>query len=80
MKYVSTRGQAEPVDFVDACLAGLAPDGGLYVPETWPQIAPAAPNESYVEVATRILTAFAGDALSQDDVQGLCARANNGWQ
>ncbi len=75
MKYVSTRGQAEPVDFVEACLTGLAPDGGLYVPETWPQIAPAAPNESYVDVATRILTAFAGNALSQDDVQGLCARA-----
>ncbi len=75
MKYVSTRGQSDPVSFVDACLTGLAPDGGLYVPETWPQIAPAAPNETYVEVATRVLRAFAGESLSEDDVRGLCERA-----
>ena len=57
MKYVSTRGQAAPVDFVGACLAGLAPDGGLYVPETYPQIAPAGPDEPYAQVAARILSA-----------------------
>ena len=75
MKYVSTRGQSDPVDFVEACMRGLAPDGGLYVPEAWPQIEPAAPNESYVDVATRILGAFAGDSLSAADVRGLCERA-----
>lgn len=75
MKYVSTRGQAEPVDFVEACLTGLAPDGGLYVPEDWPQIEPAKPGESYVSVATRILKAFAGESLSTEDVSGLCERA-----
>lgn len=75
MKYVSTRGQSAPVDFVDACMRGLAPDGGLYVPETWPQIEPAAPNESYVDVATRILSGFAGESLSEADVRGLCERA-----
>ena len=36
MRYISTRGEAPPVSFLDAVLAGLAPDGGLYVPETWP--------------------------------------------
>lgn len=75
MKYVSTRGQAAPVDFVEACMRGLAPDGGLYVPEAWPQIEPAAPGESYIDIATRILGAFAGEALSADDVRGLCERA-----
>lgn len=75
MKYISTRGGAAPVDFVEACLTGLAPDGGLYVPEVWPQIAPAASDESYVQIATRILNAFAGDALSEVDVAGLCERA-----
>jgi threonine synthase len=75
MKYISTRGRAEPVDFVQACMAGLAPDGGLYVPESWPQIEPAKPHESYVIVATRILKAFAGDSLSEADVHGLCERA-----
>jgi threonine synthase len=37
MRYISTRGQAPPVSFLDAVLAGMAPDGGLYVPESWPE-------------------------------------------
>jgi len=60
MKFISTRGEAKPVGFVDACLAGLAPDGGLYVPESWPQTEPARPAESYVDVAARVIGAFAG--------------------
>ena len=40
MRYVSTRGEAPPLDFVEVMLAGLARDGGLYVPETWPQLGP----------------------------------------
>jgi len=75
MKYISTRGQAAPVDFVEAILAGLAPDGGLYVPEAWPRITPAEANESYVSVATRVLSAFAGGALSRDVIEQLCERA-----
>ena len=75
MRYVSTRGQAAPVDFVEACLSGLAPDGGLYVPENWPQITPAAPGEPYVDVAARILSAFAGDSLTFETIHTLCERA-----
>lgn len=40
MRYVSTRGEAPPVSFLDAILKGLAPDGGLYVPESWPPLRP----------------------------------------
>ncbi len=36
VKYVSTRGEAPSLGFCDALMAGLARDGGLYVPETWP--------------------------------------------
>lgn len=36
MRYISTRGQAPPVSFLEAVLSGMAPDGGLYVPESWP--------------------------------------------
>ena len=75
MKYISTRGQAQPVDFVAACLAGLAPDGGLYMPETWPQIAPPSASEPYTETAARILSAFAGDSIAQADLQAMCERA-----
>lgn len=38
MRYVSTRGGAEPQGFFDVLLGGLAPDGGLYLPERWPQL------------------------------------------
>ena len=75
MKYISTRGQAEPVDFAGACLAGLAADGGLYVPESWPQIAPAKLDEPYAETAARILSAFAGDAIPADVMRRLCDQA-----
>lgn len=75
MKFISTRGRAEAVGFVDACLAGLAPDGGLYVPESWPRIDPARPDESYVEVATRVISAFAEDELPETVVRGICERA-----
>lgn len=75
MKFISTRGEAEPVGFVDACLSGLAPDGGLFVPEAWPRIDPADPNESYVDVATRIISAFADGELSDSVIRGICERA-----
>ncbi len=39
MRYLSTRGQAQPLGFDDVVLSGLATDGGLYVPETWPEFA-----------------------------------------
>ena len=71
MKYVSTRGQAPPLTFDEALLAGLAPDGGLYVPESWPQISAAdiaaLEGLSYAEIALRVMTPFVGDALPADD-------------
>ena len=75
MKFISTRGQAEPVDFVSACLAGLAPDGGLYVPETYPNLEPAGRFESYPDVAARVLSAFAGDSIPHRDLLGICQKA-----
>jgi threonine synthase len=64
MRYISTRGAAEPVDFATAALKGLAPDGGLYVPEAWPHIERPAADESYAGVAARVLSAFAGDSVT----------------
>ena len=61
MRYVSTRGEAPPVSFAEAFAAGLAPDGGLYVPEELPQIVPellAAESLSYADLAFRFLSVF----------------------
>lgn len=75
MKYISTRGNSAPVDFVEASLVGLAPDGGLFTPDAYPQIKPAGSEASYVDTATRILSAFAGPSLPQAVVQEMCMRA-----
>jgi threonine synthase len=70
MRYISTRGGAPPVSFLDAVLAGMAPDGGLYVPESWPELG-LSPRKvvftHYGSVARHSLRAFAGDDLSEDD-------------
>ncbi|HET6374822.1 MAG TPA: hypothetical protein VFF88_02130, partial [Methylocella sp.] len=42
MKYISTRGAAPPVSFSEMLLAGLAPDGGLYLPQAYPRISKEA--------------------------------------
>ncbi|HEY0438406.1 MAG TPA: threonine synthase [Phenylobacterium sp.] len=79
MRYVSTRGQAPPVGFVDAVLGGLAPDGGLYVPDHWPQI-PAAEiarfaDMSYPQVAARVIGAFADGEIAAADISTMCEEA-----
>jgi len=79
MRYISTRGQSPSVGFVDAVLAGLAPDGGLYVPETWPtfteaQIAAFA-GQPYADVAAAVIGAFAGDEIPKDELLEMCREA-----
>lgn len=67
--YISTRGAAPAVDFVGALLAGMAPDGGLYVPVSWPDLHGASgQSASAAARANAILTAFVGDALEADAV------------
>jgi len=79
MKYVSTRGEAPPASFIEAVLTGLAPDGGLYVPQAWPELTPgeiaAFAGRPYAEVAAVILARFAGDEIPQDVIEEMCADA-----
>jgi threonine synthase len=62
MEYLSTRGQAPVLDFEDVLLTGLAPDGGLYLPRTWPQLDPGAlramQGMSYAEIAAQVMQPF----------------------
>ena len=75
MKYVSTRGDAPPLDLDEAILSGLAPDGGLYVPEHWPRFSDddiaALKGLSYAETALRVMTPFVGDAIAPDDFKAM---------
>nr|WP_317200719.1 threonine synthase [uncultured Psychrobacter sp.] len=70
MKYISTRGQTEPMDFSDVLLLGLAPDGGLMLPEHYPAIDAATLSEwrglSYPELAFAIMQRFATDIPKAD--------------
>jgi len=83
MRYISTRGQAPVRDFAGVLLAGLAEDGGLYVPETWPRLAPADLRAlrglPYPELAARVLQPFVGDAIPFGTLQSLCHDAYVGF-
>jgi threonine synthase len=69
MKYISTRGQMEPIGFQDAVMTGLAPDGGLLLPETLPKVADqlaAWADLTYAELAFEVLRLFATDIPAGD--------------
>ncbi len=75
MHYISTRGAAPKVDFKGALLAGLASDGGLYVPETIPAFSPQQISSlatlSYQELAVEIMAPFVGDCFSRDQLRSM---------
>lgn len=79
MRYVSTRGEAPPLGFIDVTLAGLARDGGLYVPETWPRLSPETiasfAGRPYAEVAVEVIRPFVGDSISDADLSRLAREA-----
>ncbi|MCF6304218.1 MAG: threonine synthase, partial [Rhodobacteraceae bacterium] len=83
MKYISTRGQAPELNFEDAMLSGLAADGGLYVPATWPQMSKpeiaALAGLSYEDIAFRVMKPFIGDTYSNAEFQGIIKRAYAGF-
>ena len=67
MRYLSTRGAAGGRDFEDVLLEGLAPDGGLFVPEEWPDLPPIPAGSSYPDVVAAVMGPFvAGSPLAAD--------------
>ena len=77
--YISTRGEAPTLGFDDVLLAGLARDGGLYVPKAWPKLAPdtiaALAGRPFAEVAVEVIHPFVGDALSRDELRAMTEEA-----
>ena len=77
MRYISTRGQAPVRDFAGVLLAGLAEDGGLYVPEAWPHFTPAdwraMRGLPYQALAARVMQPFVGDAIPSAALQRCAA-------
>ena len=79
MQYVSTRGEAPILGFIDVTLAGLARDGGLYVPQSWPRLSPETiagfAGKPYAEVAVEVIRPFAGDQISVSDLSRIAREA-----
>jgi threonine synthase len=83
MRYISTRGQAPARDFADVLLAGLAEDGGLFVPETWPHFSPAdwraMRGLPYHALAARVMQPFVGNSIPFDTLRRICRDAYAGF-
>src|SRR5579863_7747076 len=72
-RFISTRGQAPQASFAEVLLAGLAPDGGLYMPAAWPQFSAAEiagfAGKRYQDVAFEILSRFVGDSFTAGELK-----------
>ncbi len=83
MHYISTRGTAPVLNFEEAMLSGLARDGGLYVPQTIPQLSAdeiaAMEGQSYEEIAYRVMRPFVGDVFTDTEFREIIDRAYAGF-
>ena len=83
MRYVSTRGRAPVLDFEGVLLAGLASDGGLYVPERWPTLdrreLASFRGRDYPEVAHAIMSRFTGDTFEPSTLRSIIDAAYAGF-
>ena len=77
--FISTRGHAPAASFADVLLAGLAPDGGLYLPQAWPQFSDAElaafKGISFQEAAYRVLSRFTGASFGETELREAIAAA-----
>ncbi len=81
MMYVSTRGKAAPAGFQEVLLAGLAPDGGLYMPQAWPALPslPALTPGHYAAAAAFVMAPYMGGDPGHDELLALVSDAYAGW-
>lgn len=83
MHYISSRGEAPSLDFAECLLAGLARDGGLYLPETWPQIThreiASYAGQPFHAVACDIIRRFTGASIPDDVLKEACEAAYSGF-
>jgi threonine synthase len=79
LQYVSTRGEAPTLGFIDVTLAGLARDGGLYMPQSWPRLSPETiagfAGKPYAEVAVEVIRPFTGDQIALSNLSRIAREA-----
>lgn len=74
LRYISTRGQAPELGFADVLLAGLATDGGLYVPTEWPSL-PSLPTGDYASLAAAVMRPYVAGDIDQAAFEAMCRDA-----
>ncbi|QEO18060.1 threonine synthase [Acetobacter vaccinii] len=83
MRYISTRGKAPALSFSDVLLTGLAEDGGLYLPQTWPEFSQsdwrALRGLPYPELAARVMAPFTAPDIDFETLHDLCKKAYSGF-
>ena len=83
MRYVSTRGAAAPRDFAGVLPAGLAEDGGLFMPETWPHFSAGELRSlrglPYADIAAHVLQPFVEGSIAAADLRAMCRDAYAGF-
>ena len=84
MKYFSTRGKAPHLAFDDVLLTGLASDGGLYLPECWPQFSAAEQRQlarlPYGELAFEVMRPFVGETIAPEPLRAIIAESYGGFR
>ena len=80
MRYVSTRGSAPDLGFNDVLLAGLATDGGLYMPESWPKLQRSRSGRTYVERAVEVMLPFVTPDIDEVTLTHLCTEAYSSFR
>jgi threonine synthase len=84
VQYISTRGEAPALGFIDVTLAGLARDGGLYVPQAWPALDPTQiagfAGRPYAEVACEVIAPFTTGAIADAELARMTREAYDAFR
>lgn len=79
LNYISTRGQAPALGFEDVLLAGLARDGGLYLPESWPRFSQETiegfAGKSFSDAAVEVLSPYVGEGITRAELTAMAREA-----
>ena len=83
IKYISTRGNAPKLSFKDVVFEGLASDGGLYIPESWPSLSKDMINSfasmTYQEIAYEVILPYIDSSLTAKDLKDIIDKSYSGF-
>ena len=83
LQYISTRGHQKKLKFHDVIFEGLAPDGGLYIPESWPilekSILSSFVDKNYFDIAYDVFLPYIDDTIDREDLKSIIISCSLSW-